>query len=264
MSLLRSCFGQPRLKKRLAAGAFVALVILPVPTIACSQGGCLNRGVELHQRFIVRVRHDGKPLPGVQVQVTTQNEEKSSTIFSKATDVDGSVHIAGLPPGDYWLNAELLGVTAGAQCFHVISHPSWKAKGIIKYEWGDLAPAARSAQGKFINSEQGRNGTPLEKLIHRVEVPIEGARLKLQNPLTGATYSAVSQLDGRFSFADVSNGVYVLHIDRGVGRDGEEYGPTDSLIRLASSAKANELLLTQRDASGGSCGGISLEVTKTP
>jgi hypothetical protein len=83
--------------------------------------------------------------------------------------------------------------------------------------------------------------------------------LKLHDPLTGAVYTTVSNGDGNFSFGEIANGTYVLHIEGGATPMGHELQPTDLLIRVVDTANRDTLLL---ERSGGStCGGpyITLE-----
>lgn len=216
---------------------------------------CLGHGVEMRRDFAVKIRHEGKPLPGVTVQVTTEGSER----FSGLTLADGTVHVSGLPPGDYWLNAEFLGIGAGYQCFHISGEPSRKSKRKLTYDWGDDAPATRRIAGRLIASQPGEGGTPLWNLVHRIEVPIRGAALKLQSPTTGATYDMDSDSDGRFAFDGITEGLYVLHIAGG-GTESRDYDPTDLLVDLSPKARPNFLALERREAGGGSCGGTSLNL----
>ena len=86
-----------------------------------------------------------------------------------------------------------------------------------------------------------------------------GAHFKLQHPITGATYMASSDEKGSFTFENVPNGTYVLHAEGGKTRD-REYDAADVLVNLSPKARYDELLLTKRDAGGGSCGGTALEL----
>lgn len=205
--------------------------------------------------FAVTIKHSGKPLPGVRVQVTSEGSER----FAGLTLTDGTVHVTGLAPGDYWLNAEFLGIGAASQCFHISDRPSGKGKRKLNFEWGDDAPATRRIAGKLIDSQPGTGGTPLWNLLHRIDVPIRGAALKLQNPVTGETYNTDPDSDGRFAFDGIAEGSYVLHIAGG-GTESRDYDATDLLIELNPSASRSMLLLTRRDAGGGSCGGTSLDL----
>jgi hypothetical protein len=161
----------------------------------------------------VTVTHEDKPLPGVSVQITGNSDVAGHQSFSELTGADGTAHFASLPPGDYWIKADLLGIEARYECFHINSFASRKAKKTRRYEWGDMAPAFRQAVGRMVDSQPGKGGNSLQNLLHRVDVPIAEAKLELRGPIVGAVYTAVSDANGHFAFDQVPNRVYVLHIE---------------------------------------------------
>jgi len=73
-------------------------------------------------------------------------------------------------------------------------------------------------------------------------------------------YHATSDAEGAFSFDGVPSGTYVLHIDAGTIEPGRNYGASDHLISLDSTAKYSSLVLKHKDAGAGSCGGTGLEL----
>jgi hypothetical protein len=226
---------------------------------------CAGDGVELRRTFVVDIKHGGKPLPGVTIEVRGFGGEKSdSKLFSRVTASDGKVLIGKLPPGNYWLYAEFLGISAGSQCFHIASSTSRNAKKRITYEWGDLAPGVRQMAGRLVDSQPGHGGTSLWNLIHRVDVPIAHATMKLQDPTSAMVHNAESGVDGHFNFGQIPAGTYVLHIEGGTVANGRDYESTDLLITLSKKAKWETLLLSRRDPGGGSCGGTYLELRNPP
>jgi hypothetical protein len=249
-----------RLSLRVASFIFTSLFVLTIPGFGCSIASCNNDGIETRRGFIVRVLHDGRPLAGVSVHVATYTQDQPIDRFSGKTDTDGIVRVMGLIPGNYWLSTDLLGISAGGGCFHVGVHSSWKAKRKVSYEWGELATATRRIAGKLIDSQPGYGESPIMNLIHRIDVPIVGAKMRLQDPLTGKTYGAVSDDSGDFSFDSAPQGIYVLHIDGGFVSKDRDYDSTDLLIRRSDTANPNSILLKRREAGGGSCGGTYLDL----
>ena len=117
-----------QLKGLLAVGALIPLLTFPISSYACSSVSCLNRGVELRPDFVVRILHGDKPPPGGSVWVSGGAQRNVNKLFSGVTAVDGTVPVVDLPPGEYWLNARLLGMVAGTECFHVDPRSTRKAK----------------------------------------------------------------------------------------------------------------------------------------
>jgi hypothetical protein len=245
----------------LLSAVLLSFLSLPASTVACSAIGCDLNGLELQRTFVVAVMHAGKPLRGVSVRVT---DNAGKELFSAVTAADGRVRLQGFVSGQYWLEAELLGVFAGTECFHIAAHKSTKAKKTVKYDWGDFAPATRQIAGRLIDNQPGQDGTPIWNLLHPIDVPISNAALKLQDPLSGAVYSTVSDFDGHFSFGGIPKGVYVLHIDAGTALGDREYQSTDLLIRLSDAAERETLLLARQNGGAGSCGDTSLALMNTP
>jgi hypothetical protein len=241
------------LKPLLIFAPLVLALELPGTSLACSLAGCLGNGAELRQNVVIKVIHQDKPLSGVTVQITGRGVQ----VFSAKTEADGTVHVSNLPPGEYWLDAELLGISAVYTCFHVSEHASSKAKKKLKFEWGDMPPATQQIAGRLQIRQLAKEGTLVERLRHRVDAPISNANLILRSPINDAVYKTASDQDGKFLFAEIPPGVYVLHVEGGATPDGDTFGADDELLRLAASAKFTKLVLTPNEG-GGSCGGWSL------
>ena len=239
------------------------LPLVAVPASACSLAGCLDRGIEMRSDFAVKIRHADKPLPRATVEITGPQGTSGAKKFTVRTDNDGIARILNLAPGDYWLDAEYLDIGAAYHCFHIKERPSRKEKRNLAYDWGDLAPGTRCIAGKLLDSQPGKGGTPIWNLLHRVDVPIVAAKLTLQNATTRAVYYTTSDANGAFAFDGIPNGTYVLHIDAGKVEPDLNYEVSEHLLNLGSTAKRNSLLLKRQEASGGSCGGTSLELQES-
>src|SRR5277367_104398 len=246
-------------KTLLGAAALFLVALSPRSLAACSMVGCLGNGIELRQDFEVKVTHDGQPLSGVTIQITGNNGSSIVELFSRQTGAAGKVHLSKLPPGDYWLRVDLLGILAGSECFHVSPVSSRMAKREISFEWGDEAPAAREAAGKLIHTQAGDGARPIWNITHPVHVPISNARLSLRAPQSNAFYSTTSDNDGQFKFGEVPEGLYVLRVEGGATAGGRGIEPVSLLFRLSHSAPQRNLFVDESDAFGGRCGGWSIE-----
>jgi hypothetical protein len=114
--------------------------------------------------------------------------------------------------------------------------------------------------GRLIDSQPGHGSSPIRNQVHRVDVPIARAIMKLQGPISASVYRTESDADGHFTCGVISPGTYVLHIDSGTVSAGRDYESTDLLVALRYTAKWDTLLLSRREAGGGSCGDTYLEV----
>jgi len=239
-------------------------VLLLVPTTpivvsACTVVGCLGGGVEMRRNFIVQLSHDDKPLAGVAVEVTT-NDTRVDRKFSGVSGADGTIRVSSLRPGNYWLKAELLGVVAGSECFHVEQRASRKAKDIVNYEWGGLAPSAKSISGKLVESVPGNGQNAFLNRLQRVDSPVPGAILTLINGSTLERYSASSDQSGTFLFDEpqLPDGTYVLHIEGGILQNGANREASNWVIKINKTV-AKDRFLFRLGGPPGSCGGWSLE-----
>jgi hypothetical protein len=66
---------------------------------------------------------------------------------SGVTGSDGVAAFRGLAAGEYWLEASHYGISAASHCFHIAARPSWRAKGRLRYEWGDYPVWRRGVEG---------------------------------------------------------------------------------------------------------------------
>lgn len=250
---------QNRLKQVLAISCLLSFLAFPISSSACSSVACVGDGFEARKDFTVRITHGGRPLAGVKVEVTGYLEHDSGTLFSGVTASDGTTQISGLPSGDFWIRAELLGIDAGTACFHVNDRPTGKAKRSVEYRWGNSAPATLEIAGTLVDTQLGQGETRLLNFIHKVDVPVVGATLKLQNARTGMIFSSVSERDGSFSFRSIPNGVYVLHAAGGKAGT-HEYDSSNTLIERSDRAASKRLLLRRTQPGGGDCGGTTMEL----
>jgi hypothetical protein len=241
--------------------AIFALVFASLPTssAACSMYGCSPSETELSSTFTVRISHDDKPLPGVTVKLTRSDGTRVVELPSQETDATGSITISKLRPGDYWLSADLLGISAGMRCFHVASSRSKKASKQVTLEWGDEAPAAREAAGKLIHTQAGHGDSHFWNITHPVHLPIGESRLSLRAPKSDAFYNTTSDSDGHFTFGEIPDGLYVLRVEGGAAAGGRGIEPVNLLFRLSRSASQRSLFVDEADAFGGRCGGWSIE-----
>jgi|SRR5580692_8931249 hypothetical protein len=250
---------EPAMKSHFLAICALVFASLPTSSAACSMYGCSPSETELRSNFSVRISHANKPLPGVTVKLTRSDGTRVVELLSQETDASGSIKISKIPPGDYWLSADLFGISAGERCFHVVAASSWKARKQINFEWGNKAPATREAAGKLVHTQGGQGDSPLWNITHPAQMPISNARLSLRAPLSDASFSTASDKDGHFTFGEIPDGLYVLRVEASATANGGSIEPANLLFRVSRSASKRDLFVDEADAFGGRCGGWSIE-----
>ena len=178
---------------------------------------------------------------------------------SGVTGSDGVAEFRGLAAGEYWLEASHYGISAASHCFHIAARASWRAKGRVRYEWGDYPVWTRGVDGVIVDSQAGTGGTPVQNQLRRNRLPIRGARVVLIDPRRGEVRRAVSDDKGAFAFASgVPAGTYVLHVEG--GESNRPFDSDDQLIAVGPGSAGAGLVIERRDAGGTECGDTVVEV----
>jgi hypothetical protein len=230
-------------------GAFVGV---PVTSHACSLLPCSNRSIEVQRDFIAIVKFAGRPLPGVSVEVRTSSS--GQPYLTALTDAAGEARIRPLVPGDYWISVKYLEVSAGYHCFRVLPYSSLRAKGRLKYRWGESGLTLRSLAASAVDWQPDTGGTLLWNQAHSHTVPIIGAVARLEDARTRESFRSVSDAAGKFAFPVLPEGAYVLHVEGSTASRG--YEASDILLSVEHSAARQNLVLRRRETG---CGDAVLE-----
>jgi hypothetical protein len=221
---------------------------------------CFN--VQLRSTFTVEVRHDGHPLLGATVTVTGDSGTKGN--FRGVTGPSGILTVSKLPPGNYSVDAEYLGLSAtetaptSSSCFKVARFGRKSAINRVVYEWhSTYATAIRAVSGQITESALGTDPNPVQRFLHKIEVPIRSARLTLRKVEADGSFDSVADADGTFQFPEVPPGLYVLQIDAQGQRTPR---PSVHMLRILANAPPGELHVV---ADGAICGGSFLELKPT-
>jgi hypothetical protein len=192
--------------------------------------------------FRVHITTDDKTLPGVSVSVTSMVEGDDSETRRPAlelqTDSLGEVQINKLQPGNYWITATLLGFSAGETCFHVNKKPL-HPKSSFDFTWGDYSEPTRAVAGSLVVSRAGPDQNPIQRQIHRVDVPVASAQIVLTNALTKETYRSATSSDGGFILPDIPEGTYVF----AVGEHITDASDKAIIVKVTANASRDHLAL---------------------
>jgi hypothetical protein len=212
---------------------------------------CGGKTPEVDRTFTILFRDQGRPLKGVQVRVLGVGSKEVETVSGP----DGKAKFSNLEPGDYTLSADLLGIAAGYQCFHIARHGSLLARRSLQFDdWGASAIITHLAAGHIRSSEPGNGSSQIWRVTHRTKVPIQLAQLRLRDPFTGLDLLTRSDKDGIFAFEHLPAGDYVLHIEG--NESNVQFDPTDILIRVDPNTTVRPLDLLKVESG---CGGSYLQ-----
>jgi len=236
-----------RIRTKIGMLLFAALLSAPFSKLAaCSiSENCPHHGFAAAKNFTVTIRHAGKPLQGVLVEMIPDGDGLD---IAGTTGAAGSVLFENLLPGNYHLSVSKLGITTVYQCFHVAKWATaLTAKRTMSFNWGDDAPETRQISGKLVSRRVLIDATGQ----HPDPAPVAGIHLTLTNALTSMRYETTSNPAGLIAFSSVTEGVYVLHSEADEGR---HYDAGDLLIRINPAAARSDLML-EIHGGGGDCRG---------
>jgi len=215
--------------------------------------GCSLRSKELQQAsrdFRVTVTHKGKPIAGIQVQITPQGTTNEAAL-TEFTDEQGVVLVRGLAAGRYFLTASHLDFDAGNEWIEVatVRHP--KAKKSFAFQWEDGSLETRRVAGTLSSLAPGKTGNKIMDLVHPNEIVHPGVGVTLQGAFSDEKYSTVSDSSGFFTIEPVPSGIYVLTIAGGAP---SIYGVGEETRRVVDVVPASRISLLRFQLQGGCVG----------
>jgi hypothetical protein len=198
------------------AGLSQACTIAVTPVIAASN-------------FDLLVQDHGQPVAGIRIVVSRIGDKSRKRLAEGTSDSEGKVPIRGLLPGEY--SIDNLGAIQPPGLVAIVkkSGPTSLSKPII-FQWPWLGIAkTRRLQGAFLSANPN---SPFEELDLSVLKAGEGTLLKTSH--LGP--------DGRFDFADLPPGLYVIQVHAKQPRSlkgWEVEGPIAVEVTQESSGPAN-------------------------
>jgi len=154
------------------------------------------------------VLYEGKPLRGVTVRVDS-HEFQPKTVFRGVTSAKGSVRTKSLPPGDYDVFAEYLGVSTMESFLRVLPRPTKAAHRDLTMNWGPESPGAAdqieasNVAGRVFEVSSPKDGQPAK---------VRAVTLVLRSVPSGTMVALQTAVNGHFAFEGVSEGLYVLSV----------------------------------------------------
>ncbi len=175
---------------------------------------------------------DGEPAIGARINLTRKRNDRPEPFFagrradSMKTDDRGVYRIAGLPPGDYIVNAAVENIRTEEMENGGVRYGG---NGSLSVTYFPSAMNARSATA--VNVTQGTEATDInitlvERATHRVagtvvvrrdNQPLAGAWLTIRNKDDLGNYTNSQNVQanarGSFTFSDVPDGTYLINVN---------------------------------------------------
>ncbi len=197
-------------KLRLMTKAIVVLIALFVPLrgVACTMSFAQHK---VGRDFVIEISYNGHPLEGIEAEISreTPQEPYLSVVASTRTNASGESSIKELAPGSYFLVVRHAGVDGEAVELKVVGQEQSDAsiEGRLKLNWPYRKVfKVRQIAGTLLRA-------PFDNTQHSAETPLAGAMLTLTDALPATKRSvSVVQDDGRFVFANLDSGLYILHV----------------------------------------------------
>ena len=178
---------------------------------------------ELGRDFVVEVTDRGRPVAGLQIELSTNpsGDRDSRTVKVVATDANGLAAFGGVKPGGYFVGTKQPAFRQNVE-IKVVKKPKPGNSPKVYFDWpGRQALSARTVSG-VLNGDVSTGNLAADfkpPLPHR---PVVGAKLTLANLVSGEVVSStMTTQGGRFDFGGVSAGHYWLRVEK----------PTQSEVR---------------------------------
>jgi hypothetical protein len=212
---------------------------------------------EVSDHFVVKVVSEGRPVAGLYVELRAPSKDPSSQgrlTATRATDENGSAEFATVNAGFYSVDVKH-DVFPSSTRILVASHSRKNTDNVITVEWPNLGILhVRSAAG-LLNG-QVKTGNPVADQTHAVMAPLGEAKLTLVKAASEEMVGSQSaSSSGAFSFAGVSEGLYLLHIESPHNEQTHQIGYEGHVpLAIDFSAKAISLNLSIYPPMCGSLG----------
>jgi hypothetical protein len=174
--------------------SFLFFVALPLPAPACSYSLAT---VRVSPDFRVIVRHGSAPVPGIQIEVYS---EESKLVLRLATSLEGVVEIKNLRPGKYLVQTG--GPGRGGAVYAEVAEKPENTRNEISLEWpftwrGTLK--TRSLSGELVSNDPD---SPFQDV--QVQLWAAGLEIPMAKVDTGP--------QGSFRFDETQPGIYVIRV----------------------------------------------------
>jgi hypothetical protein len=232
-----------RLERLIILGVALLIAILPERGASCV---ITPRGHNVGTNFVVEVSYSGKPLQGIEINLSREMNKEPYFVLVRSTfsDDEGRVSIRRLTPGHYLLVVKHAGIEGDAADLNVVSKD--QANKFVEDELKLSWPSRKVFKVREIAGVLVR--TPFDFTKRITEPPLAGAKLTLIDALSATRRGTFTVgIDGRFSFTNLNPGLYIVQVkqDKKINLVGylEEEIEGDIFVEIASNSVDQEIPL---------------------
>jgi hypothetical protein len=214
--------------------------------------------------FTVKVQDRGKPVAGLEIELSTDPGDRPVSIIS--TDTTGVVQFSKVHPGLYYVAIKNPAFPYSKE-IRVMRHAPKGSQDTVSFEWPGWTPLSiQGPSGVLRGRTRTNRPVVIDRFSKAVYGRVAGAKLTLSKAVSNETISFVTTGEsGTFDFGDVPPGLYFLRVETPVTNPVRWLYPQDGFVplevnRLAKLKKLNLVL------DNGICGelGWSSEEDDTP
>jgi hypothetical protein len=182
--------------------------------------------------FLVSVNDRGRPVAGLQIELTIEGKKKDHTIAIVETDAKGNAKFEHVRPGLYFVGIKQPAFGYSEE-IRVMPHPPKGSPEGFSFEWPGWEPLSTTA---MVGSITGRARTDRGFLLDTTQpvyTTVAGAKLTLLKAVSDEPVEAqISNDNGGYEFREIPAGLYLLHVETPVLQPLRWGYPTDGYVPI--------------------------------
>jgi hypothetical protein len=211
-------------------------------------GACSTSSIptEIGRAFTVKVQDRGKPLVGLEIELSTDPGDRPVSVIN--TDTTGVAQFSKVHPGLYYVAIKHPAFPCSKE-IRVMRRAPKGSQDTVSFEWPGWPPLSIQEPSGVLRG-RARTNRPvfIDKYSKPVYGRVAGAKLTLSKTVSNETISFVTTGEsGTFDFGDVPPGLYFLRVETPVTNPVRWLYPPDGYVpleinRLAKLKKLNLVL----------------------
>ena len=200
-----------------------------VCAVACSSSSSPRA---ISRSFSVNVSDRGRPVVGLQIELTTEGRKKDHTVATFKTDANGSVQFKRVRPGHYFVGIRQPAFGYSEE-IEVMRHPPKGSPEGFTFEWPGWKPLSTTTVSGSITGLARTDRGLLLDTTKPIYGSVIGAKLTLLKAVSDeAIETQISSNGGSFGFHVVPAELYLLRVETPVSRPPLWGYPSDGYVPI--------------------------------